>query len=827
MARSIQFESRRLEGAACCMYEDDRSVLEFFDQPCHLCITWSRGGRNISTLYVPDFFVLRLADKAPEQGLLLTFEEWHPHEDLRKRHQKDPERYELREDGTWMDLAAIDAARALGLDFAIHTDDDVSSNLVRNFKLLYDYRFDPHEVSPRLRDAALRAVQQRPGVTLDVLVTEVPALTIDDAHALIAERALWTDLRADLVAEPARLRLFESQEVASLIEVAPARPVQRGEVLIEVGQWLTWKRARYRIVAADHVSLDLVSNEGIAVTVRRTEIERLVSSGDISGAGSAPPSRAQFLVNLSAKARRRFEQNLKDVGPYLEGRQALPDRRIRALLRKYRLAESLLGDGVLGLAPAFGNCGRRGRRVDEATLRIAHEVINQSVLTLEQRSLRACYRLFKLRCKDRDLRPFSWRTFEMEVKAIPHEQFVQRRKGHRAAFAVGPRSDAGPMLPKDGDRALERVHFDHTELDLQLVDAETGRPLGRPWLSLAVDAYSSRVLGHVLLFDPPSATSDLLLVRDMIRRFHRFPHALVTDHGADFMSTFLQTLAVAFMVTIEYRPTGAAKFGGPVERLIGLVTSDVVHWLRGNTQISKAPRLGTGEVDPQRRAIWTIARIDEVLEHYLYEIYDNRPDASFGQSPKERFEGSLQETGVRPSRLVAYDRGFVIATCPTTRKGTARVSSQGVKIEGLRYWCPEFGHPSVLRTDVEVRFDPLNRGVAFAKVQGEWRDCHSKYFGLLNGRSGREIQLISRELRQRLRKRDVSELEIAHYLDTVVARTEEELLSSRRAAEQRELVERRGLRVIQGSPTNGAGTEELFAAVARDELVQLEDLSGS
>ena len=44
--------------------------------------------------------------------------------------------------------------------------------------------------------------------------------------------------------------------------------------------------------------------------------------------------------------------------------------------------------------------------------------------------------------------------------------------------------------PRHGDRPFEIVHLDHIELDLELVCARTGRPLGRPWLTFLVDAFS-------------------------------------------------------------------------------------------------------------------------------------------------------------------------------------------------------------------------------------------------------------------------------------------------------------------------------------------------
>ena len=61
--------------------------------------------------------------------------------------------------------------------------------------------------------------------------------------------------------------------------------------------------------------------------------------------------------------------------------------------------------------------------------------------------------------------------------------------------------------PRHGDRPLEIVHIDHTELDVETVCSRNGRVLGRPCLTLLMDAYSRRILALYLTFDSPSYRS--------------------------------------------------------------------------------------------------------------------------------------------------------------------------------------------------------------------------------------------------------------------------------------------------------------------------------
>ena len=76
--------------------------------------------------------------------------------------------------------------------------------------------------------------------------------------------------------------------------------------------------------------------------------------------------------------------------------------------------------------------------------------------------------------------------------------------------------------PRHGDRPCEIVHIDHTELDLELVSARTGRSLGSPWATFMTDAFSRRLLVVYLTFDPPSYRSCMMARAPCRRVLHSF-----------------------------------------------------------------------------------------------------------------------------------------------------------------------------------------------------------------------------------------------------------------------------------------------------------------
>ncbi|MGV3725081.1 hypothetical protein [Hydrogenophaga sp.] len=65
-------------------------------------------------------------------------------------------------------------------------------------------------------------------------------------------------------------------------------------------------------------------------------------------------------------------------------------------------------------------------------------------------------------------------------------------------------------------RILERVEIDHTWLDMWVLDPVTGVPIGRPWITVAIDRYSGYILGFYISFYGPSVASAANCIRNAI-----------------------------------------------------------------------------------------------------------------------------------------------------------------------------------------------------------------------------------------------------------------------------------------------------------------------
>jgi hypothetical protein len=139
----------------------------------------------------------------------------------------------------------------------------------------------------------------------------------------------------------------------------------------------------------------------------------------------------------------------------------------------------------------------------------------------------------------------------------------------------------------------------------------------------------------------------------------------------------------------------------------------------------------------------------DYLAEYLYEVYDTIEHPALGLAPRDAYERGVAATGARPHRQIADDLEFQMWTLPTTAKGTAKVApGRGVKINHIYYWAESLRDPMIEHSQVAVRYDPFDAGVAYAFVGGHWAQCHSEYYVTFRGRSEKEIALASAELRR-------------------------------------------------------------------------------
>src|SRR5690606_12652635 len=138
----------------------------------------------------------------------------------------------------------------------------------------------------------------------------------------------------------------------------------------------------------------------------------------------------------------------------------------------------------------------RQPRLSEAQEAAMQEVIGNEFLNARASNLKHCHRVLKTLCEERQIPLPSYPTLIARIDALPQQHADGARHGKRVAYQ---NSEFVHVLhadtPVHGSRSFQYVHMDHTQLDIELISSKTGRPCGRPWLSIAIDAYTRRIVG--------------------------------------------------------------------------------------------------------------------------------------------------------------------------------------------------------------------------------------------------------------------------------------------------------------------------------------------
>jgi hypothetical protein len=445
MGVTIQFESHRVELPFVYELEHDRAVLEYYDQPPSIPLSYrAANGRNLSVVHTPDYFVLR-QDSA-------GWEECKTSEDLEKLTGKSPNRYCRNAAGRWCCPPGEAYACEAGLYYRVRCSAEINWVLQRNLQFLEDYlRFDGPSVTEFADHAIKATVQAEPGVFLGDLLGRIKDIAQhDDVYLLIAGGEVYVDLGAAALAEPEKVRVFSSAEAA----------------------------AAYRH-ACQALEIPSASDRTVLPpSVAHSEAFRLLASAS-----------EQDLKT----ARERFDA----VKRRLDGEStlAVPARTLRSWLAAYRLARERYGNGYVGLLPKTANRGNRVPRLPEDSRKLLADFVTNDYESLKQKTRAASWAALKRTCEEKGIVAPSYVTFCLAVRDRPAFEQALNRQGRRAAYVHAPFYFAlEATTPRHGDRPLEIGHIDHTELDVEVVCSHTGRPLGRPWLTILTDAFSRRGL---------------------------------------------------------------------------------------------------------------------------------------------------------------------------------------------------------------------------------------------------------------------------------------------------------------------------------------------
>lgn len=239
---------------------------------------------------------------------------------------------------------------------------------------------------------------------------------------------------------------------------------------------------------------------------------------------------------------------------------------------------------------------------------------------------------------------------------------------------------------------LERVEIDHTPIDLIVIDMHTMLPLGRPWLTLAIDKHSRMVLGFYLCFNAPSSHSVLQCLKHVIlpkdewlARFpdiqgvwpaYGIPELIAVDNGMDLHSEAFQKACMELGIQILYCPAGMPETKGSMERYFRSMNQGLIHSLPGTVFASVDER---GDYPSEDLAAIDMETLVHLITKWIVDIYNVSFHRGISTTPLLKWIESAQKSMIE---LPVYPQQLdVIIGIPAKRT----VFHYGIELDSLHY----------------------------------------------------------------------------------------------------------------------------------------------
>ncbi|EOG7777834.1 DDE-type integrase/transposase/recombinase [Pseudomonas aeruginosa] len=479
----------------------------------------------------------------------------------------------------------------------------------------------------------------------------------------------------------------------------------RERVRVEVGSMVRCDKQVFRIVQL----LDFQNVVGMEVETGRSHslriselkpveqerIDGLYVNHDISTISSDEWAIAQQrfsaikpLLHNSVLPRASVETRAKEVG--------VDTATLYRWLERYRSWNE-----VLALVPRKRGWQSGNSRLTAQAEKLIEQVIDEHYLTIQRKTVQSTISEIESQAKALGIPPPSASAIRARVSRIP-EKIKLRRRG----FADKARNRHTPSVGTfpGADYPLAIVQIDHTPVDLIIVDDRHRKPIGRLWLTLAIDVHSRMITGYYLALEEPSEISVAMCVAHSILpkeawlNLHGvqgewpvwgFPRVVHSDNGPDFKAENFRRSCANYNIENQFRPVKRPKYGGHIERLLGTFMREL-HELPGTTHSSVTKREG---YDSDKHSVLTMNEFEEWLVRSILLYHANYHSAIY-MSPARKwhlgFFGNREADALvsippRPADPLTVQLDFM----PSDRR---TIQHYGVQLdlyyysEALRHW---------------------------------------------------------------------------------------------------------------------------------------------
>lgn len=299
---------------------------------------------------------------------------------------------------------------------------------------------------------------------------------------------------------------------------------------------------------------------------------------------------------------------------------------------------------------------RRGRIrgtkfIAAATEAIVSEVIEEVYLTEQRPRISFVIEEIRRRCIHRDIPipPPTGNTVRRRIAQIP-KALAYRRRG------MSDVADSRHSLIKrhydDASCPYAIVEIDHSPVDAIIVDEISREPLGRPWLTVAIDLFSRMILGINLSFDAPSfVTTGSCLAQAMLPKTEYLASLEISgewpvwgpmgvvhcDNAKHFHGEKLERVCAKYGIILHFRRSGQKQEGGHIERMFGTIANRTAT-VPGATFAHVRARKG---YDSEKKSAFTLKEFERWLVLNIIDVYHQQVHSIIGMPPIAKFKQGL------------------------------------------------------------------------------------------------------------------------------------------------------------------------------------------
>jgi len=430
-------------------------------------------------------------------------------------------------------------------------------------------------------------------------------------------------------------------------QLTPYEP-DRLQVIIEVGAVVAHGDSAYRISQIldfrTVVGIELDSGKAAALpieglrAIKREKVEGLYANYDMALIGSEDWAEAQ----------RRYAAIEPLLGSVVIGRRDVEARSAAVgvdVATLYRWIKRYKEWGEkLALIPRRRGWKEGNSRLSDEANKIIEDVITNYFLKTHRPTVLSTIDKIVETCEAAQITPPGVTAIRARIKGIPDKAYL-RGRGYaelaRNKYTPTPGSFPGADYP------LAVVQIDHTPMDIILVDDLHRRPIGRVWITFAIDVYSRMITGYYLSLDAPAGISVAMCVAHSILPKENWliahdvngewpvwgvPKVLHADNGPDFQSEDVKKSCSNLGIENQFRPVKRPRYGAHIERLMGTFAQTLKD-MPGRTYSNQADRAG---YDSEKHSALTFDEFETWLIREIL-IYNEAYHSKIYMSPSRKW----------------------------------------------------------------------------------------------------------------------------------------------------------------------------------------------